>query len=183
MDVAPSKNCTVPVAVLGETVAVNVTDAPKLEGFALDVIVVAVLPDGTVSVVEPVMMPTVAEMLAVPDATPVARPVALPTVATLVALELQLAVVVTDLVLLSLYVAVAVNCWLLPAATVGFTGVTAMDVIPVAPVPVKEKFCGLPPPSSVIVRNAVAAPNAVGVNVIPITQFPPAATCNPQVLD
>src|SRR6478672_2059365 len=32
-DVTPSKNSTVPVTVAGTTVAVNVTDAPKQEGF------------------------------------------------------------------------------------------------------------------------------------------------------
>jgi len=39
---APSLNVTVPDAVAGETVAVNVTDAPKVDGFKDDVIVVAV---------------------------------------------------------------------------------------------------------------------------------------------
>jgi hypothetical protein len=47
-------------------------------------------------------MPTVAEMLAVPEATQVAKPVVLPTVATVGVSELQLAVLVTTLVLVSL---------------------------------------------------------------------------------
>src|SRR5207253_569524 len=34
-DVAPLKNCTVPVADDGETVAVKVTEAPMVEGFGL----------------------------------------------------------------------------------------------------------------------------------------------------
>src|ERR1044071_8674180 len=33
-DVAPSRNCTVPVADVGATVAVNVTDCPTTDGFA-----------------------------------------------------------------------------------------------------------------------------------------------------
>src|ERR1041384_1446671 len=33
-EVAPSRNCTVPVADAGATVAVNVTDCPTAEGFA-----------------------------------------------------------------------------------------------------------------------------------------------------
>ena len=41
--VAPSMKVTVPVAVEGATVAVNVTEAPKVEGFKEDVSVVLVV--------------------------------------------------------------------------------------------------------------------------------------------
>jgi hypothetical protein len=40
--VAPSRNWTVPVAVEGDTVAVNVTDAPTVDGFRLLMRVVVV---------------------------------------------------------------------------------------------------------------------------------------------
>jgi hypothetical protein len=40
--VAPSLNVTVPVAVDGVTVDVNVTDAPKIDGLRLDVTTVVV---------------------------------------------------------------------------------------------------------------------------------------------
>jgi hypothetical protein len=35
-EVAPSKNCTVPVATEGRTVAENVTDCPDVEGLTLE---------------------------------------------------------------------------------------------------------------------------------------------------
>ena len=38
----PSKNCTVPVADEGDTVAVNVTFWPEVDGFRLEAIVVVV---------------------------------------------------------------------------------------------------------------------------------------------
>jgi len=41
-NVAPSKNCTVPAAVPGDTVAVNFTPAPKVDGLRLEVRVVVV---------------------------------------------------------------------------------------------------------------------------------------------
>jgi len=42
-ELAPSKNCTVPVAAAGETVAVNVTACPDVDGFADDASAVVVL--------------------------------------------------------------------------------------------------------------------------------------------
>jgi putative methionine-R-sulfoxide reductase with GAF domain len=36
-DAAPSRNCTVPVAAAGDTVAVNVTDCPAVDGFTEEV--------------------------------------------------------------------------------------------------------------------------------------------------
>ena len=52
--VAPSLNVTVPVAVLGVTVAVNVTDCPNAEGLVLDatVVVLAATPTACVSAVD-----------------------------------------------------------------------------------------------------------------------------------
>jgi hypothetical protein len=42
IDAAPSKNCTVPVAAAGDTVAVNITVCPDVDGFTDDAIVVVV---------------------------------------------------------------------------------------------------------------------------------------------
>ena len=64
----------------------------------------------TVSAAEPLMMPDLAVMVAVPGATPVASPVLLFTVATEVFEEVQVAVVVRFWVVWLLYVPVAVNC-------------------------------------------------------------------------
>jgi hypothetical protein len=43
--VAPSENCTVPVAAAGDTVAVNVTDCPDVDGFDDDATAVVVVID------------------------------------------------------------------------------------------------------------------------------------------
>ena len=48
--VAPSLNVTVPVAVLGVTVAVNVTDCPNVEGLVPDVTAVVLAATPTVCV-------------------------------------------------------------------------------------------------------------------------------------
>ena len=42
-ELPPSKNCTVPVAAAGDTVAVNVTACPNVDGFCDDVSAVVVL--------------------------------------------------------------------------------------------------------------------------------------------
>ena len=65
-------------------------------------------------------------MLVVPSPTEVARPVVL-IVATPAAEELQVAVLLRFWVVPSVNVPVAVNCWVLPLAIDGFTGVTAID--------------------------------------------------------
>ena len=49
-EVAPSKNCTVPVDAAGDTVAVNVTACPNVDGLGTDVSVVVVLIAFTVCV-------------------------------------------------------------------------------------------------------------------------------------
>jgi hypothetical protein len=65
-------------------------------------------------------------MVVVQMPTALAKPAVL-IVATPVAEELQVAVLLRFCVLPSLYVPVAVNCWVLPLAIDGFIGVTAID--------------------------------------------------------
>ena len=89
---------------------------------AIDWRVVAV----TVSTVDPLMEPSVAEMVEVPVPTAVARP-AVVIVATDVVAEAQLTWPVRSCVVLSLYVPVAVNCWVSPLAMLGLAGVTVID--------------------------------------------------------
>ncbi len=81
----------------------------------------------TVKVAEPLMLPEVAVMVAVPGATAVASPLSF-TVATVAAEEVHLTVLLRFCVLPLLYVPVAVNCWVLPAATEALAGVTESDV-------------------------------------------------------
>jgi len=50
------------------------------------------------------------------------------------------------------------------------------------PVPVKVTNCGLPVALSPMLNVAERGPVAVGVKVMPIEQFPPAATLDPQRL-
>jgi hypothetical protein len=159
--------------------AVRTSCAANVIGIGASVIWLLV----TAMLVEPVTVPTVAEMMAVPDTIAVANPVFAPTEATAVFVELQLAAVVTAAVVPSLYVAVATNCCVLPATTLGLAGVTAMDVIPFPPVPPSASDWGLPPPSSVSSSEALNVPILVGVKVTRIEQLAPPATCVPQVLD
>jgi hypothetical protein len=82
--------------------------------------------DTTVSVVLPVMLPEVAEIVVVPAATVVARPpAAMSAVAVLD--EAHVAEAVRFCVEPSVYVPVAVNCCVSPLATLGVAGVTAME--------------------------------------------------------
>src|ERR1039458_1201615 len=110
----------VPVAVNGCVVPTAIEAFPGVT--AIDTSTAAV----TVSVVEPVMLPSVALMLEAPFATLVASPAAL-IVATLGPDELHAAVLVRVCVLPSLYVPVAVNGCVVPAAIEAFPGVTAID--------------------------------------------------------
>ena len=80
----------------------------------------------TVRTVEPVAVPEVALMVAVPVAALWANPV-LFTEATGTASEAQVTVDVRSWVLPSVNVPVALNCCLVPSATEGFAGVTAID--------------------------------------------------------
>jgi hypothetical protein len=79
----------------------------------------------TVNPVDPVTLPEVALMLAVPGVVAVASPALL--IETIDGLaDDQLTAVVRSFVLPSLYVPVALNCCVCPFATTGFAGVTAM---------------------------------------------------------
>lgn len=83
----------------------------------------------TVSVVEPVIPLNAAVMVVVPGDTDAAfplEPAALLIVATDVA-EDHVTDAVRSCVVLSEKVPVAVNCWVVPTAILGFVGVTAMD--------------------------------------------------------
>jgi hypothetical protein len=108
-------------------VAVNCCVFPAAtDGFtgvtAMDTSVAAV----TVRVVLPEMAPLVAEMVVLPAFSADAKP-ALLIVAVVVFDDAHVTLAVRFCVELSLYVPVAVNCCVLPAATDGFTGVTAID--------------------------------------------------------
>ena len=128
MRLPPSRNCTVPVAVLGKIVAVNVTACPNADGLLFEATTVVVLVS-TVNVVEPLMAPTAAEIVVEPCAAPVAspwEPLVLLTEALLPLLELHVAVAVRLLVLPSVYEPVAVNCCVPPMATEELAGVRAI---------------------------------------------------------
>ena len=122
----------------------------------------------TVSTVEPLMEPSVAEIVDVPVPTAVARP-AVVIVATDVVAEAQLTWPVRFCVVLSLYVPVAVNCWVSPLAMLGLSGVTVIDwsaavvtvstVEPVIPLNLAEMV-------EVPVPTAVASPAAVMVATV-----------------
>jgi hypothetical protein len=111
---------------LNVPVAVNCCAAPlTIDGFAgvtaMDTSVAGV----TVSSVEPVMLPLVAEIVEVPTPTAVASPVLL-IVATVPVPDAHTALLSTCLEL-SLNVPVAVNCCVAPLVIKGFAGVTAID--------------------------------------------------------
>jgi hypothetical protein len=81
----------------------------------------------TLSVAVAVIDPELAAMVALPTPVPVAIPV-LATVAVLFEEELQLTPLVTFCVLPSLYVPVAVNCWLVPFAIDALDGAIDREV-------------------------------------------------------
>ena len=118
----------------------------------------------TVRVVTPLTAFEVATTSVEPAAIPAACPfvpAALLMVATPMLDELQVTVPVRSLVLLSLYVPVAVNCWVLPDAIVGVAGVTAIEMSAATPVPLSETLC-VPPPSSATDSVAERVPAAAG---------------------
>ena len=80
----------------------------------------------TVRSVDPAIIPEVAEIVDVPIFKLVARPPAL-IVAAAGADDAQVALLVRSCVLASVYVPVAVNCCVLPAARDGVRGVTAIE--------------------------------------------------------
>src|SRR2546427_6751602 len=80
----------------------------------------------TVRTVEPIMLPSFAEIVDVPVAAAVATPVAL-IVATVVVADVQVTFLDRSCVELSLKVPVATNCRVWPLATLGLAGVTAIE--------------------------------------------------------
>jgi hypothetical protein len=106
--------------------------------------------DVTVSEVTPETPPDAAVIVVEPAAVVVASPSAT-IVATPVFDDVQVTEVVRSCVVLSEYVPVALNCWFVPTAMFGFTGVTAMEtsvfVVVVEPPP-------LPPPQPEIAASS-----------------------------
>jgi hypothetical protein len=116
--VVPSEN--VPVAVNCCVVLFAIVAVGGM--MAIETSVAAV----TVSTVEPFNDPDVAEIVAVPCPTLVANPAAL-IVAVAGVSEDQRAVFVSSSILPSVYVPVAVNCWIVPGAIEGVDGVMATE--------------------------------------------------------
>src|SRR5208282_3336857 len=83
-------------------------------------------PAATVKVVDPLIAPEAAAIAVCPGVRALASPPVL-IVATAAVDELHIAVLVRFCVLPSLYVPVAVNCWVVPAEAEGFAGVTAIE--------------------------------------------------------
>lgn len=81
----------------------------------------------TVNVVEPLRPSELAVITAVPAVTPIVRPPLATTVATAGLAEVKLAIDVISRELPSENVPVAMSCCVMPMATVGLTGVTAME--------------------------------------------------------
>jgi hypothetical protein len=113
LNVPVAVNCCVPATMMVGVAGVT----------AIDESVAAV----TVNVVDPTTPPLVALIVDAPTFRVVAKPAAL-TVATVVVPDAHVTLLVRFCVELSLNVPIAVNCCVLPAATDGFAGVTAMDV-------------------------------------------------------
>ena len=115
----------------------------------------------TVSVVVPEIFPERAVIVVVPAATGVALPL-LPAVLLMVATDEAVELQVTDAVIfwveLLENVPVAVNCSVVPKATLGFAGVTAMETN-VAAVTVRVVEAEMVPDTAVI----VVVPAATGV--------------------
>ena len=103
----------------------------------------------TVSEAVPLTPARVAVMVVVPGIRVVAKPPAA-IVATELSELVQVAVVVISAVEASEYVPVAVNCWVLPAATDGAAGVTAIETSS-APVTVKVVLPLMSPKVAVMV--------------------------------
>lgn len=108
-------NCWVPLTLTEALAGLRVMDC-KVAGAAV-----------TTRAAELLVMPLcVAVTVTLPAATPLAKPAVL-IVASAVLEEFQVAVEVKSWVLLSLKVAVALNCWVAPAAIEAEAGVTVMD--------------------------------------------------------
>jgi hypothetical protein len=109
-------------------VAVNCSVSPfAIDGLAgvtaIDTNVAAVTVNVSGGLVTPLNAAVICD---VPVAAPLARPPAV-IVATLVVADTHVAWLVRSCVLVSVYVPVAVNCFVVPFAIVGLAGVTAID--------------------------------------------------------
>src|SRR5216684_62412 len=157
---------------LNVPVAVNCCVAPlPIEGCAEVTASDTSVAGVTVSSVEPVMLPLVAEIVEVPTPTAVASPVLL-IVATVPVAEAHTALPSTC-VELSLNVPVAVNCCVAPLPIDGFAGVTAMEVS-VAAVTVSSVEPVMLPLVAEIVEvptpTAVANPVLLIVATVPVAE-------------
>jgi hypothetical protein len=117
---------------------------------------VGVNPGITVRVVAPASPPADAWIVVCPGPTAVAKPPPV-IVATAVADELHAATLVKFWVLLSEYVPVAVNCWVVFSAIEGFAGETLMDCS-VGPVTMSELLPATAPSCAVIVVEPALIP-------------------------
>src|SRR5262249_6197428 len=107
-------------------VAVNCCVVPTgIEALAGETAIETSAADATVNVVEFEIDPRLALMFAVPVPALVASPAA--TTATFAFEEFQFAVAVKSWEEPSVYVPVAMNCWLVPSEIVGATGLIAME--------------------------------------------------------
>ena len=120
----------------------------------------------TVSVSPGLVTPLKAAVICVvPVPTPVASP-ALVIVATVGVPEVHVAWLVKSSVLLSVYVPVALNCWLSPFAIDGLTGVTAIDTNVAAVTVSMSPGLVTPPKAAVICVVPVPTPVASPALVI-----------------
>jgi hypothetical protein len=123
---------------------------------------------------EPVIDPEVALIVVLPWFNAVARPFVL-TLAMAGAEEVQDAEFDKSCVLPSLYVPVAVNCWLLPSARDAGFGATEIETrFAAIPVPERLTFCGLFAALSVMESVPVLAPRTEGLKTTEIVQLAPA---------
>jgi hypothetical protein len=126
-------------------------------------------PPVTVRVVVPETPPDTVVIVVVPVATGVAMPLLPATlliVATDVADELQVAETVRSCVVLPEKVPVALNCWVVPIAMLGFVGLIVSDTS-VAPVTVRVVVPERPPDTAVIVVTPAAT--GVALPLLPAT--------------
>lgn len=148
--------------------AVNFSDVPfSIRGLLGRMLMDTSLAVETVKPVEPLIAPSVAEMVVVPVARLVAAPWLL-MVAVAGVEEPHRTESVRSCVLASLKVPVAVNCFVVPTAMLEFAGVTAIDTN-VAPSTLSEAVPVTEPESALIVVDPVptevARPEALTVAV------------------
>jgi len=178
-DVVPDAHVTEPVRFcvelsLNVPVAVNCCVSPEaMLGFAGVTAIDCSTAPVTVRTVEPLTLPSVAEIVLVPVFTPVASPPAV-IVATEVVAEVHVTEPVKFCVELSLNVPVAVNCCVAPLAIDGLAGVTAIDCS-AAPVTVNVVDPVTPFNVAEIVLVPVATPVAKPAALIVATDVVPEA--------